>query len=97
MSARPSRPSRRLLAAAVAGGPLLLYAGAPAAADQGSPPRHEPVGDPIPARIAPGPVRVDLTPVTTALTAPLKGITAPGHDGQLFVVDQVGVLWSLDV
>ncbi len=97
MSARPLRPARRLLAVALAGVPLTLCAAAPAAADRGSQARHDPVGDPVPARLAPGPVRVDLTPVTTAVTAPLKGLTAPGHDDQLFVVDQVGILWSLDV
>ena len=97
MSARPLRPARRLLAVALAGVPLTLCAAAPAAADRGSQARHDPVGDPVPARLAPGPVRVDLTPVTTAVTAPLKGLTAPGHDDELFVVDQVGILWSLDV
>jgi hypothetical protein len=97
MSVRRSLPGRRLLVAAVAGVPLVLCAAVPAAADRGSPTRNRPVGDPIPARVAPGPVRVALTPVTTDVIAPLKGITAPGHDGELFVVDQVGVLWSLDV
>jgi glucose/arabinose dehydrogenase len=97
MSVRRSLPGRRLLVAAVAGVPLVLCAAVPAAADRGSPTRNRPVGDPIPARVAPGPVRVALTPVTTDVIAPLKGITAPGRDGELFVVDQVGVLWSLDV
>ncbi|NUO91106.1 MAG: CHRD domain-containing protein [Dermatophilaceae bacterium] len=56
-----------------------------------------PIGDPIGPRIQPGPVRVDLTTVTTAVTAPLAGITAKGHPNELFVVDQVGILWSLDL
>ena len=57
----------------------------------------EPIGDPIPARIQPGPVQVALTTVTTGVTAPLSGITAPGHPDEMFVVDQVGMLWSLDL
>src|SRR3954466_12082443 len=99
MSARPSRPARRVLTVVLAVVPLTLCAAVPAAADRGSPApvRHDPVGNPVPAPIVPGPARVNLTPVTMAVTAPLKGITAPGHDGELFVVDQVGMLWSLDV
>jgi hypothetical protein len=58
---------------------------------------NEPVGDPVPGPIMPGPRQVGLTVVTTAVTAPLKGITAPGHPDDLFVVDQVGVLWRLDI
>lgn len=58
---------------------------------------HVPIGDPIGPRIQPGPVQVKLTTVTTGVTAPLAGITAPGHPDELFVVDQVGTLWSLDV
>ncbi|MFD1052705.1 PQQ-dependent sugar dehydrogenase [Terrabacter terrigena] len=56
-----------------------------------------PIGDPIGPRIQPGPVQVDLTTVTTGVTAPLAGITAPGRPDELFVVDQVGTLWSLDL
>jgi hypothetical protein len=55
------------------------------------------VGDPVPGAIEPGPRQVGLTVVTTAVTAPLKGITAPGRPDDLFVVDQVGILWRLDV
>ena len=61
MSVRRPLPVRRLLAAAIVGVPLILCAAAPAAADHGSPTRTRPVGDPIPARIAPGPLRVALT------------------------------------
>ena len=58
---------------------------------------HVPIGDPIGPRIQRGPVQVALTPVTTAVTAPLAGVTAPGHPDELFVVDQVGTLWSVDL
>jgi glucose/sorbosone dehydrogenase len=97
MSARFTRPVRRLLVAAAVGVPLSLAAIASAPARSTSAAQHEPVGDPVPAPLVPGPRRVGLTTVTTAVTAPLAGVTAPGHPGELFVVDQVGTLWSLDI
>ena len=55
------------------------------------------IEDPIPEPIPQGPIRVSLEPVATGLTAPNWGISAPGHDDVLFVVDQPGVLWKIDL
>jgi glucose/arabinose dehydrogenase len=53
--------------------------------------------DPIPEPIPQGPIRVSLEPVATGLTAPNWGIAAPGHDDFLFVVDQPGILWRINL
>jgi glucose/arabinose dehydrogenase len=69
---------------------LMLAAGgvlAPASAQS--------IEDPIPEPIPQGPIRVALEPVATGLTAPNWGISAPGHDDFLFVVDQPGILWRI--
>ncbi|HET9871156.1 MAG TPA: PQQ-dependent sugar dehydrogenase [Propionibacteriaceae bacterium] len=57
---------------------------------------HEPLGDPTPD-IRPGPVRVALTTVTNGVAAPVAGITAAGHPTELYVVDQVGFLWDVEI
>ncbi|MDQ1626557.1 MAG: hypothetical protein QOI54_301 [Actinomycetota bacterium] len=88
-------PGRRLAPAAGLA-VLLTLSISPAALGSGGS-AHDPVGDPVPPVIEPGPVQVALTTVTTAVTAPLAGITAPGRARELFIVDQIGKLWSLDV
>jgi glucose/arabinose dehydrogenase len=35
--------------------------------------------------------------VADGLTAPLKGVAAPGQPNRLYVVDQVGILWAVDL
>jgi glucose/arabinose dehydrogenase len=35
--------------------------------------------------------------VARGLTAPLKGVTAPGQPNRLYVVDQPGILWAVDL
>jgi glucose/arabinose dehydrogenase len=40
---------------------------------------------------------VSLMPITTGLTAPNKGVAAPGDRDHLYVVDQPGVAWKIDV
>ena len=57
---------------------------------------NEPIGDPLPD-VPRGPVTVGLAPVTSDVTAPLAGITAPGQDRKMFIVDQVGQLKELDI
>jgi glucose/arabinose dehydrogenase len=52
--------------------------------------------DPIPQPIRKGGVPVRLETVADGLTAPNWGIAAPGHPHRLFVVDQPGIVWSLD-
>lgn len=49
------------------------------------------------APIQPGGFMIRLDTVATGLTAPLKGAVAPGHPGRLFVVDQAGILWAVDL
>lgn len=54
-------------------------------------------GNPITQPIKPGNVMVKLTPLATGLTAPNWGTSAPGDTGRLFVTDQVGTLWAIDL
>ncbi len=55
-----------------------------------------PIADPIPGPIPVGPISVQLVSVVEGLIAPNWGIAAPVGD-RLFVTDQVGVVWALDV
>jgi len=55
-----------------------------------------PIDDPLPD-IPMGDVHVRLVPVADGLTAPNYGAIAPGHPGRLFVTDQNGILWNVDV
>jgi glucose/arabinose dehydrogenase len=59
-----------------------------------------PLEDPIPEPIAIGAVRIGLEPVATGLTAPNWGTSAPGCPtlrGRLFVTDQDGILWNINL
>lgn len=38
-----------------------------------------------------------LEPLADGMTAPVWGTAAPGIDGKLFVADQVGIVWSIDL
>ena len=40
---------------------------------------------------------VGVEVVATGVTSPLKGVTAPGQPNRLYVVDQVGILWAIDL
>ena len=40
---------------------------------------------------------VGVEVVADGLTAPLKGVTAPGQPNRLYVVDQPGILWAIDL
>ena len=55
------------------------------------------IEDPIPGPIAQSRVRVGLAPVATGLTAPNWGTHAPGLGGYLFVTDQPGALYAIDL
>jgi glucose/arabinose dehydrogenase len=57
----------------------------------------QPLEDPIPQPIRRGGVRVRLEPVATGLTAPNWGIPAPGDGERLFVTDQDGILWAINL
>jgi glucose/arabinose dehydrogenase len=50
----------------------------------------EPINDPIPARIAPSDVRIELQPVAEGLGSPLLLLPAPDKSNRLFIVDQQG-------
>ena len=52
---------------------------------------------PLSAPITKGTVLVRLEPVATGLTAPVWGSHAPGDDRHLFLADQDGRLWRIDL
>src|SRR5215207_4625870 len=79
-----------LFATALAAGGVLL----PSAAGH---PHNNPFDNTIFAPIQPGGLQVTLEPVATGLTAPNKGVVAPGEPGRLYVVDQVGKVWAIDL
>jgi len=60
-------------------------------------PPDNPFDTTIFAPIQPGGFKVNLETVATGLTAPNKGVLAPGEPGRLYVVDQVGKLWAVDL
>jgi glucose/arabinose dehydrogenase len=80
---------KRLLAAVASCALVLSTAGSPVAA--------QPLDDPIPGPIREGGVQVRLEPVATGLTAPNWGVSAPGDADRLFVVDQDGIVWAVDL
>jgi glucose/arabinose dehydrogenase len=55
------------------------------------------VPDPIPALIAPGTVTVHLQTLASGLVSPVTGAVAPGDKKHLFVGEQRGKIWRLDV
>ena len=44
-----------------------------------------------------GGTRIGLEAVASGMTAPLKAITAPGEPQRLYVVDQTGLLWAVNL
>ncbi|MCH8109677.1 MAG: PQQ-dependent sugar dehydrogenase [Chloroflexi bacterium] len=53
--------------------------------------------DPIPQPIRKGFLPIGLKTVATGLTAPNGGTNAPGHPFRLFVSDQVGIIWDINL
>jgi glucose/arabinose dehydrogenase len=53
--------------------------------------------DPFPRFIAQGGAPVTVETVATGLTAPNWGTAAPGDSSRLFVTDQNGILWAIDL
>lgn len=51
--------------------------------------------DPIPEKIPVSDTEFDLDPTADGFTTPVFGINAPGHNKQLFVVDQVGTVTAV--
>ncbi len=56
-----------------------------------------PLEDPIPEPIAAGDIHIRLETVTTGLTAPNWAASPPGDSDRLFVSDQDGILWQIDL
>lgn len=74
-----------VVAAVVAVG-VGLAAGPPATAEQG-----------LTKPVTEGGAPLALEPLTTGLTAPTWGTDAPGQSDRLFVTDQDGIVWSVDL
>lgn len=55
------------------------------------------IENPIPEPIRKGDIPIRLETVATGLTAPNWGTFAPGHPDRLFVTDQVGILWAIQL
>jgi glucose/arabinose dehydrogenase len=53
--------------------------------------------DPIPAPIPASPLDVRVEPVATGLVAPVTGKPAPGYPNDLFVAEQDGEIWGIDL
>jgi len=67
-----------------------------AAAASAHPP-SAPFDDTIFAPIQPGGPRIAVETVATGLTAPNKAVAAPGEPLRLYVVDQPGRIWAIDL
>jgi glucose/arabinose dehydrogenase len=53
--------------------------------------------DPIPGRLDRAPFSVSLETVATGLVSPTYATVAPGVSNRLFVTDQPGKIWSIDI
>src|SRR5688572_10436741 len=53
--------------------------------------------DTVFAPIHRGGTRIGLEAVANGMTAPLKGVAAPGEPSRLYVVDQTGQLWAVNL
>jgi len=82
------RPALILAAAAAATTTAALPAGA--AASKG-------LADPIPGALPVAPFSVGVKTVATGLVSPTYGTFAPGVPDRLYVTDQIGKIWSIDV
>ena len=60
-------------------------------------PPHSPYDDTVFAPIKRFGPRIAVEVVASGLVAPLKGVTAPGERDKLYVVDQVGKGWKVDL
>jgi glucose/arabinose dehydrogenase len=67
---------------------LVVLSIAPAFADDGT------IFAPIKPRTG---IRIELTRVASGFTNPLKAKPAPGEPGRLYVVDQIGKVWAVDL
>ena len=58
---------------------------------------HTPLVDPIPAGIPVSSITIGLEPVMTGLVSPVGGAVAPGDPHHLYIADQTGVIWTVDI
>lgn len=58
---------------------------------------HVKIEDPIPGLIPPSSTQVNLKTILTGLVSPVGGAVAPGIPNRIFVLDQIGKIWSIDV
>jgi hypothetical protein len=58
---------------------------------------HVRLDDPIPGLIPPSSSRVNLETIAQGLISPVGGSVAPGMPNRIFVLDQIGKIWSIDV
>ena len=58
---------------------------------------HTPLIEPLPAGIASAGITINLTTVLSGLVQPTAGTSAPGDDDHLYIADQIGQVWSVDV
>ncbi len=80
------RAGAMLITAALMAAPTLLF-GAP----------NVPLEDPIPGVIPTSAVTVDLKTIATGLISPITAAVAPGDEEHIYVVDQVGKLYRIQV
>ncbi len=71
-------------------GPGATSAGVGAAAQPG-------LSDPIPSPIRAGDIKVGLRTIASGLVSPVAGAFAPGIRHRLFVADQIGKIWSVNI
>lgn len=55
------------------------------------------IDDPIPGLIPASPTKVNLQTIATGLISPVGGAVAPGMPNRIFVLDQIGKIWSIEV
>jgi glucose/arabinose dehydrogenase len=53
--------------------------------------------EPLVPPVREGDLAIKLTPIAGGMIAPNTGTAAPGRPGRLFVVDQVGIVWDVDL
>ena len=59
--------------------------------------QHVKIEDPIPGLIPANPTQVHLETMLTGLVSPVSGAAAPGVRDRIFILDQIGKVWSLKV
>ena len=85
-SAVRRRAGAMLITAALMAAPTLLFGAT-----------NVPLEDPIPGLIPASTVTVDLKTIATGIIAPVTGAVAPGDEEHIYVADQVGKLYRIQV